>query len=355
MKIIESYSGSAIDYIKKYIIPSLPSKETIIEFTKSISLFIENNDFRYIRKLKGYNNRGKIYEDGPLSFTVTDNEPALWIYMECFEQRVNSFKYYHDNSIFPIAFALTKEEKKEFDSRFRYGKQRREVNFSEAKLKHCHIIDCSPRGANLEDLDLSSRMLRLMSPMNHFPFPSPKKYDMINGDIGESKRFLNLVKHTLYDEYYKTLEEKEYFSTFLKNSGDHVLFSQEVKDFKIEFSLKGSSDQKQTKKITESESKIQQEESFGLKSNIKSLSFNDTRTYFKISQNWYGDSRIIKIQFNRGNYQDCVFVYNHDEVYNYALDYLKTLNCWVNDNYYSNSRNIPGWAENYVKKIKIKQ
>jgi len=87
----------------------------------------------------------------------------------------------------------------------------------------------------------------------------------------------------------------------------------------------------------------------------EALSFNDTRTYFKISQNWYGDSRIIKVQFNRGNYQDCVFVYNHDEVYNYALDYLKTLNCWVNDNYYSNSRNIPGWAENYVKKIKIKQ
>lgn len=344
MKIIESYSGSAIDYIKKYIIPSLPSKETIIELTKSINLFIENNDFRYIRKLKGYNNRGKIYEDGPLSFTVTDNEPALWIFMECFEQRVNSFKYYHDNSIFPIAFALTKEEKKEFDSRFRYGKQRREVNFSEAKLKHCHIIDCSPREANLEDLDLSSRMLRLMSPMNHFPFPSPKKYDMINGDIGESKRFLNLVKHTLYDEYYKTLEEKEYFSTFLKKSGDHVLFSQEVKDFKIEFSLKGSSDQKQTKKITESESKNKQKKEGDSTPNRNSASFT-------VSQNWYGQGRIIKVQFNRGNYQDCVFVYNHDEVYKHTVEYLETLDCWQNYNCYTNSRNIPNWAADYVGQI----
>lgn len=344
MKIIESYSGSAIDYIKKYIIPSLPSKETIIELTKSINLFIENNDFRYIRKLKGYNNRGKIYEDGPLSFTVTDNEPALWIYMECFEQRVNSFKYYHDNSIFPIAFALTKEEKKEFDSRFRYGKQRREVNFSEAKLKHCHIIDCSPRGANLEDLDLSSRMLRLMSPMNHFPFPSPKKYDMINGDIGESKRFLNLVKHTLYDEYYKTLEEKEYFSTFLKNSGDHVLFSQEVKDFKIEFSLKHSSDQKQTKKITESESKNKQKKEGDSTPNRNSVSFT-------VSQNWYGQGRIVKVQFNRGNYQNYVFVYDHDEVYKHKIEYLETLDCWQNYNCYTNSRNIPNWAEDYVVQI----
>ena len=355
MKIIKSYSGSAIDYIRKYIIPSLPSKETIIELTKSINLFIENNDFRYIRKLKGYNNRGKIYEDGPLTFTVTDNEPALWIYMECFEQRVNSFKYYHENSIFPIAFALTKEEKKEFDLRFRYGKQRREVNFSEAKLKHCHIIDCSPRGANLEDLDLSSRMLRLMSPMNHFPFPSPKKYDMINGDIGESKRFLNLVKHTLYYEYYNTLEEKEYFSTFLKKSGDHVLFSQEVKDFKIEFSLKGSSDQKQTKKNTKNESKNKQKEEDGINTRIDSSNINDTTTYFKVSQNWYGEGRIVKVQFNRGKYQNYVFVYDHDEVYKHTIEYLETLDCWQNYNCYTNSRNIPGWAENYMKKIKIKQ
>ena len=351
MKIIESYNGSALDYIRKYIVPSLPLKENIIEFTKSINLFIKNDNFRYIRKLKGYNNRGKIYEDGSLSFTVTDNEPALWSYMECFELKVNSFEYYHKNSIFPIAFALTKEERKGFDSKFRYGKQTRETNFSRAKLKHCHIIDCSPRGVNLEDLDINSRMLRLMSPMNHFPFPSPKHYDMINGDIGESKRFLNLVKHTLYDEYYKTLEEKEYFSTFLKNSGDHVLFSQEVKDFKIEFSLKGSSDQKQTKKSTESESKNKQKEEGGINTRIDLSNINDTITYFIVSQNWYGEGRIVKVQFNRGNYQNDVFVYNHDEVYNHTIEHLETLGGWEDYGYYSNSRNIPGWAVDYVKQI----
>ena len=77
LETIGSYNGSALNYIIKYIIPSLPIKGTIIEFTKSINLFIENNNFRYIRKLKGYNNRGKIYKFRNNEFTVTDNEPAL--------------------------------------------------------------------------------------------------------------------------------------------------------------------------------------------------------------------------------------------------------------------------------------
>jgi len=350
MKIIESYNGSALGYIRKYIIPFLPSKETIIEFTKSINAFIENNNFRYIRKLSGYNNRGKIYKLGNNEFTVTDNEPALWAFMECFEQRVNSFEDYHDHSTFPIAFALKKEEKKEFDPRFCYGKKKREINFSKALLKHCHILDCSPRGVNLIDLNINSRMLRLMSPMNHFPFPSPKHYYMSGVDIGESVRFLNLVKHTLYNDYYKNTEEKRYFLNFLKDCGDDVLFSQEIKDFKIQFSLKKSFDQKEINKGTKIDSKIKQIEEIDLNSHINSSNINETRSYFKISKNWYGDGRIIKVKFNRGNYQDCVFVYNHDEVYKYAVDYLKTLNCWENDNCYSNSRNIPGWAENYVKR-----
>ncbi|MDG1954117.1 MAG: hypothetical protein P8I51_04380 [Polaribacter sp.] len=341
---VESYKGSALNYIRKYIIPSLPLKETSIQFTKSINIFIKNNKFRYIRKLRGYINRGNIYVDGPLSFTVTDNEPALWSYMECFELKVNSFEYYHKNSIFPIAFAITEEERKGFDSKFRYGKQKREVNFSRAKLKHCHIIDCSPRGLSLKDLNLDSRMLRLMSPMNHFPFPSPRHYDMINGDIGESKKFLNLVKQTLYNEYYKSTEEKKYFLNFLKDCCDKgKTIQHKVEDFTIEFSLKGSSDQKQTKKSAESESKNKQKEEGGSIPNRNSANF-------KVSQNWYGQGRIVKVQFNRGNYQDCVFIYDHDEVYNHTIDYLKGLGCWENYSYYSNSRNIPGWAKNYVVK-----
>jgi len=352
LETIGSYNGSALNYIRKYIIPSLPIKGTIIEFTKSINVFIENNNFRYIRILKGYNNRGKIYKFGNNEFTVTDNEPALWAYMECLEKNVTSFEHYHKNSTFPVAFALSAEEKKEFDSRFRYGKKKRESNFSKTRLKHCHIIDCSPRGVNLVDLNINSRMLRLMSPMNHFPFPSPRYYNMGGGDIGESKPFLNLVKHTLYSEYYKSTEEKEFFLKFLKASGDNLLFSLDEKDFNIEFSLKESPNHKEDQKSLKDElDSFNQKKKTNLSLQKNLTNFNDTRSYFKIAENWYGQGMIIKVEFNRGGYQNYSFIYEHDEVYDNTINHLRTLNCWRNNNCYSSSTNIPGWATDYVKRI----
>ena len=349
---MENYNGSALTYIRKYIIPSLPNKNNTIDFTKSIKVYLESNNIRYIRKFKGYSNRGKIYKNGPVSFTVTDNEPALWAYMECFEKRINSFKYYHDNTVFPIAFALRAEEKKEFSSKFNYGKKSRENNFSKSRLKHCHILDCSPRGTNLIDLNINQRMLRLMSPMNHFPFPAPRHFNMIGGDIGESKKFLKLLKHTLYHEFYKNIEEKESFLEFLKYSGDNPNFNELTTDFNIEFSLKKSS--KKTKKnlnITKRKVYSEQEEV---------MKFNDYKNltkslikkkYFKISKNWYGKGMMIQVSFDKGKYQDNIFVYNHDKVYDSTINYLETLNCWDKSNFYSNSSNIPTWANKYVKKI----
>jgi hypothetical protein len=351
-ELLEAYKGSAKNYIRKYIIPSLPQKDNIINFTSSIYNYLEGSKVRYIRKLKNYSSRGKIYNDGSLSFTVTDNEPALWAYMECLEQSVNSFEHYHDNSTFPIAFALRSEEKKEFDSKFCYGKKKRETNFSKARLKHCHIIDCSPRGLNLVDLNINSRMLRLMSPMNHFPFPAPKHYNMKGGDIGESKQFLNLVKHTLHNEYYKSTLEKEYFLNFLKASGDHLLFSPDVEDFNIEFSLKESSNHKENNKSIRDESdSFNQKKKTDLSLQKNLTNFNDTRNYFKIAENWYGRGMIIKVKFNRGRHQNYSFIYNHDGVYDNTINHLRNLNCWMNNNCYSSSTNIPGWAADYVKII----
>tara|TARA_B110000046_G_C12929905_1_gene370957 strand:+ start:69 stop:1085 length:1017 start_codon:yes stop_codon:yes gene_type:complete len=329
----KAYQGSALNFIQTFIIPALPKKDDIIDLTKSIEKFIEMKEFRYVRKFKEYSSRGKIYSHGSQSFTVTDNEPALWAYMECLAQSVNSFEHYHDNSTFPIAFALNSEERNEFDSRFNYGKQKREKEFSQSGLKHCHILDCSPRGFDLSDLNLDQRMFRLLSPMNHFPFPGPRNYTMSHGDIGEDVRFLSLVKSTLCKEFYSNPYEKDFFLHFLRKSGDKqpILF---VDDFEIRYSLK-------------SEDKPQQ--------NLKSKSKNKPEThitskittYFKLDQRWYGQGRIIKVQFNQGNYQDTIYSYNHDEVYEKTLDHLENLACWEKDRCYSCSTGIPGWAKKF--------
>ena len=73
------------------------------------------------------------------------------------------------------------------------------------------------------------------------------------------------------------------------------------------------------------------------------------KKYFKISKNWYGKGMMIQVSFNKGKYQDNIFVYDHDNVYDSTINHLETLNCWDKSNFYSSSSNIPSWAKKYVK------
>jgi hypothetical protein len=75
------------------------------------------------------------------------------------------------------------------------------------------------------------------------------------------------------------------------------------------------------------------------------------RTYFKISQKWYGKGKKIRTQFQTGIHQDTIFIYDHDLVYSKTQDHLKTLPCWFNHGYYSSSNNIPLWAKNHVEEL----
>jgi hypothetical protein len=75
------------------------------------------------------------------------------------------------------------------------------------------------------------------------------------------------------------------------------------------------------------------------------------RTYFKISQKWYGKGKKIRTQFQTGIHQDTIFIYDHDLVYEKTQDHLKTLPCWFNHGYYSSSNNFPLWAKNHVEEL----
>ena len=48
-------------------------------------------------------------------------------------------------------------------------------------------------------------MLRFVSPINHFHFPAPRKYEMqgaYKNDWGEDQSFIGLVKKRLYESYF---------------------------------------------------------------------------------------------------------------------------------------------------------
>jgi len=238
-KFPELYNGSGLEFISKYIIPTLPEVEKVVSITSSLLDYLKDDlNLRYVRKSKSYNLRSSVYSYKKKKFTVTDNEPALWIFMESYNNKTSSFTEYENQKSFPVAFALKKEERESnhLNNNLNIGKKTRENNFSKKGLKHCHILDCSPRGKSLDQLSLDQRMLRLLSPMNHFPFPSPKKFEM-REDFGENILFRKILIRTLLNEYYETNIQKGSFKRFLSICGSKIDFDL-VEDFHIEYKIK---------------------------------------------------------------------------------------------------------------------
>ena len=333
IKVLKNYEGSAVKYIDNYIIPYLPKSETVIEFTKGVYDYL--NDFkniRYVRRFGKYKFRGTIYSDiSP--FTVCDNEPALWFFMECYEKKVKGFQSYHNERLFPVAFVIKKEELSSLDSHFNYGKKKRENSFSDLGLKHCHILDCSPKNLSLNDLSIESRMLRFVSPINHFHFPAPGKYEMqgaYKNDWGEDQSFIGLVKKRLYESYYSSNYEKEFIMDYYKkcNADTSEMNFLNLKDFDINFQLKSDLPNKnKVKKIISRPKNIS--DSILEKKN------------FILKKSYYGHNYTIKFI----DKYDTIIEYNHDLVLDQLNERIKKLPCWEKYGYYTNSKKLPKFVE----------
>ena len=230
---VEKFKGSATEYINKYIIPTLPENNVLIEFSDSLDIYLKDKtNLRIIRKFGSSKFRGSRYTHQNINYIVSDNEAALWMYMQSMEDGVSDYKETIKNESMPIAFAITKEERERGLIYNKYGKQRREKEFSQLGYKHCHLFECSPRGKDLDYLNLNQRMIRLLNPMNHFPFPSNRKYEMPY-DYGEKKEFLSLVLQQLLDRKYKTKNDRINFEEFIEKSGSSKLLKKKVEDFEI--------------------------------------------------------------------------------------------------------------------------
>ena len=78
---------------------------------------------------------------------------------------------------------------------------------------------------------------------------------------------------------------------------------------------------------------------------VKPKNATDAKTYFKVSEKWFGKEMIIKVKFNRGKYTHKTFRYNHDDLYHQVKEYLLTIPAFMNYREYSSSTNIPSWAK----------
>ncbi len=321
----------------------LPNQDLIIKNHLNLVEYLESElPFFVIRKFKNYNKTGNKYSLENHYFTVSDNEPALWVFMETFNQFELDFSSLVENQGFPIAYALKKEEKQ---GNIWKTIGRKHQEFAANGWKHCHIFQCSPKGEKINNVnDLKKRSLRLLSPLNHFPFFSPRKY-LMPYDYGENKECIDYVIWWLYTNFYNDAN-KTYFKNFVEEQG-FIIAIDEPKDIKIEYSIKNNQlsktkktdniivKTKATKKATKTSSKTN-----NMESNLES-------TCFKISQNWYGQGMIITVRFTNGR----IFQYDHDEVYDNTILHYGNLDCWNNYGCFSNSRNIPQKCKPFVTEI----
>lgn len=339
---IDKFKGSAIEYINKYIIPSLPKNNVLIEFSDSLDNYLKNKDsIRIIRKFRDSKFRGSRYTHQNINYIVSDNEAALWIYMESMEDGVIDYHKTIKNERMPIAFAIKKEERERGLIYNNHGKQKRELEFSQLGYKHCHIFQCSPRGMDLNDLNLNQRMIRLLNPMNHFPFPSYNIFEMPYR-YEENEEFLSLVLNQLLEIKYKTKYDRIKFEEFIEKSGSSKLLRNKVEDFEINIGEKRKH-KKEENMNTNKKNKQRNINEINSKNN--SLIPTREQAYFQASENLYGQNEIIKVTFNNnGVHNGEIYVYDHDVLFDETINHLRTLPVWKKRGIYTSNNNVPGWA-----------
>ena len=332
-------SATLKEFLNLQLAELLPNQDLMIKNHLNLVEYLERESPLFVlRKFRNHSNRGSRYTFENHSFTVSDNEPALWAFMETYYHSKLDFLDLIENQRFPIAFAIKKEEKQGI---MWQTKGRKHQDFSANGWKHCHIFQCSPLGEQITHKnDLKRRSLRLLSPLNHFPFFSPRKYEMPI-DYGEDKECIEYVIWWLYNHFY-TDKNKIYFKAFVEGQ-NFIIPIEEPKDIKIEYSIKNNHGSK-TKKMDNINVETKPTKKIP-KTNI--IEGHLESSCFKIAQNWYGQGIVITVRFSNGR----IYQYDHDSVYDNTISHYGQLPCWERYGCYSSSKNIPTRAQPFVTEI----
>jgi len=335
------------EFLNSQLRELLPNQDLMIKNHLNLVAYLEKESPLFVlRKFRNHSNRGSLYYYDKHSFTVSDNEPALWVFMETYYESELDFLDLIENQRFPIAFAIKREER---PGNIWATIGRKHQDFSANGWKHCHIFQCSPNGESIKSVnDLKRRSLRLLSPLNHFPFFSPRKFSM-PFDYGENEECIGYVVWWLYTHFYTDVN-KSYFKAFVEAQG-FIIAIDEPKDIVIEYSIKNNlkgisktKTMKANKKIANSNDKIKV---FPIEPIINTIGVNYETSCFKIAENWYGQNRLITVNFRNGR----MYQYNHDEVYDNTIYHYGNLDCWERYGYYLNSKNIPARVLPFVSEI----
>ncbi len=216
----QSYRGSFRKFFREYVFPILPADEAVFNWHRSILTYLNDSPGLFVvRKVAPYKLRGFRYYVNGCRFVCSDNEAALWTYMECYAgASAGDFGGLIEEQAFPIAFCYKAAEK---ELAFWRNTGRVHSQFSKGKWKHAHVLPCGVReSGGSQPLALKTKMLRLLSPLNHFPFPSSRHFCMQKA-WEENQGVLDLVTYMLARELGSRARRQE-FREFVQVAGGSI-------------------------------------------------------------------------------------------------------------------------------------
>jgi len=196
----EEFNGTIGEFVDEFVIPNLPSMDCLFEWTDAVLRYaIEDPDPILI--VRGPQ-KGHLQLVGGARVVHSDNAPAIWCFLQCFDQAIDPRdvpKFIRAGEI-PVLMALAANKRQKWN----YGRSMSNVEKSRLwalGMKHCHILPVGRAG-----LSPRERFLRNLCPINHFLFASPKKYNMQRvgwselrnvADLGESETVIAWIQQCL--------------------------------------------------------------------------------------------------------------------------------------------------------------
>lgn len=197
----ETFAGTIATFVEQYVRPNLPSPEQLVAGTIAVLDYAEN-DPDPIHIVRGPA-KGQLRYDNGTRVVDGDNAAPIWIYLQALDgTQPSDLPTAFNRGDLPVLMALAQRRRVNWKygrAMFRSEKDR----LWSSHLKLAHIYAVGEPG-----LSLCERFVRNLSPVNHFVFPSPRKYQMVRlgwselggtADLGESNAVIACVQRMLLD------------------------------------------------------------------------------------------------------------------------------------------------------------
>ncbi len=197
----EEFEGLISSFVDEYVVPAFPPADSLHSWTEALLAYYNRPDPVCI--VRGPR-KGELRWEGGLRVVDSDNAPGIWCYLRAGDRTFPPEGV--GGAIEQGELAVLMALKSDLRPSWTHGREMTRADKQALwtrHLKHCHIL---PVKAGTTGLTLRQRALRNLCPVNHFVFPTPRRYRMWRlgwsepgavGDLGESETVIRWVQRRL--------------------------------------------------------------------------------------------------------------------------------------------------------------